>query len=319
MCIYYFDPFYPLTFDPQEPLASTPTATATANAELANQQLEEQSHDTPATLPSDGARDNSVSSELPLETSHGTPVLDESHDPASGSHDAVTGSHDSDVLEFIPLGSIEDSEDSIGAEDSGVLQPESPLDEPATQSSEVVAEASEAETQAESKETITMETEDKQEESKEQGDKESSAKDENDEQKDTGAPDNQEKSADRRDSVVIDPSYHPDSEELLYEGDMDVDPGKPHPQDDDTGKPHPQEADTGKPHPQETEEPKEEGFIVHLHDTSMELEFSGNKTAAQKSTPRPKDDDASKPGQRSKEGAPQSKESSKKSTPVRFV
>ena len=61
--------------------------------------------------------------------------------------------------------------------------------------------------------------------------------------------------AERLDSVTIDPSFNPSGEELLYEGDMDVEPAVKSAADKDNSS-------------------QDEGFIVNVHETSMELESS---------------------------------------------
>ena len=165
-------------------MASTPTAAATTDTELANQLVDEQSHDTPATLPSNGAS---------LEEERQTPVLDESH-----------GQQD-----FIPLGGFDEESMESGGQEVGVA----PEDQSA--------------------------------------DKES---------------------AERRESVVIDPSYSPEGEELLYEGDLEAGAAS---KDGNEG---------NKDGVKDGEETKEDGFIVDLHDTSMELEIAPDKKQASTAT-----------------------------------
>lgn len=58
----------------------------------------------------------------------------------------------------------------------------------------------------------------------------------------------------RLDSVTIDPSYNPNGEELLYEGDIEA------------------ETTPLKPAPEKEQSTQDEGFIVSVHETSMELE-----------------------------------------------
>lgn len=96
----------------------------------------------------------------------------------------------------------------------------------------------------------------------------------------------------------ITPSYLPEGEDLLYEGDMDLDPGQA-----------------------PLEEPKEEGFIVDLHDTSMDLEFSGNKSASQMSSAKVAASNSSGGNAAAEEKSDGllSKESLKKSPTARFV
>ena len=158
-------------------MASTPTAAATTDTELANQLVDEQSHDTPATLPSNGAS---------LEEERQTPLLDE----PQGQQD------------FIPLGGFDEESMESGGQEVGV------------------------------------------------------------------APEDQSADKERRESVVIDPSYSPEGEELLYEGDLEAGAAS---KDGNEG---------NKDGVKEGEETKEDGFIVDLHDTSMELEIAPRKKQA---------------------------------------
>ena len=71
----------------------------------------------------------------------------------------------------------------------------------------------------------------------------------------------------RLDSVQIDPSYQPDAEELLYEGDVENEP-----EAKTDGKMEGVTEESEKKEDFLMEEAKEEGFIVDLHDVSMEID-----------------------------------------------
>ncbi len=62
--------------------------------------------------------------------------------------------------------------------------------------------------------------------------------------------------SDRVESVTIDPSYNPNGEELLYEGDMEA------------------EAPVPKPEKETTTSSQDEGFMISVHETGMELDMA---------------------------------------------
>lgn len=70
----------------------------------------------------------------------------------------------------------------------------------------------------------------------------------------------EERRVERLGSMTIDPSYNPSGEELLYEGDMEVEQPLP--------KSLPSDKETAS---------QDEGFMISVHETGMELELSDSK------------------------------------------
>ena len=84
----------------------------------------------------------------------------------------------------------------------------------------------------------------------------------------------EEASADRaRLNSHIDPSYHPESDELLYEGDVEIDPA---PEDREGAEPD----EEAEPDSEAflLEESKEEGYVVRIHDDSMDIDEGASKS-----------------------------------------